>query len=193
MRRRAPTRGRVCRSRSSRPHRRTRTSPADPAASGNASSCSFDPIFQQSPRAATLVSERHQQAGGSQAALQLSAGGCCIFHNSRDPPSWPSVGLGNIQHVALSAAGVSHLVGALSGTQPSSELVAAQQLLGGGSGGPWHTASGSVAGGAAGDPECGPIWRCWWCTRAVVGPSGVRLRVSVSHYVPSGRSIDGCE
>ena len=70
----------------------------------------------------------HQQASGSEAPLQLSAGGCWIFHSSRDPPSRPSVGLGSMQHVALSTAGVSHPAGALSGTQPFPELVAAQQL-----------------------------------------------------------------
>ena len=48
-----------------------------------------------------------------------------------------------------------------------------------------------MAVGIVGDPEGGPIWRCWWCTRAVVGPSGVRLRVPVGHFVPIGRSIDG--
>ena len=44
----------------------------------------------------------HQQASISEAALQLSAGGCWIFFSSTDPPSRPSVGLGSMQHVALS-------------------------------------------------------------------------------------------
>ena len=114
-------------SRSSPPQQRTRTRPADPTATGNTSSCSSTPIFHGSPHAAALVSEWHQQASGCKAAQQLTAVGCWIVHISRISPSRPSVGLGSMPHTALSASGSPRAV-AVSGTQQSTELVAAQQL-----------------------------------------------------------------
>ena len=179
--------------RSSRPQRRRRASPVDPMAGGNTSSCSSSPIFHQSPRAAALVSESTSKPASARrrcSSVQVDAG---AFTDRQTRPlgrRWGLAACSTLRFQQQACRILQELSAARSHLRSWSRR---SSWLGGGSGGPWHAASGSVASVAAGDQECGSIWRCWWCTRAVVGPSGVRLRVSVSHYVPSGRSIDGCE
>ena len=139
---------------SSRPRRRTRVSPVDPTAGGSASSCSDAPIIHASPRAAALVSERRQQASSSEVAPLHDVAGCGMISYSNCPPSRPSVGLGIVQVIALTAAGMSHPKELSVASSYHRSWLRCSSWLRGGSSGPWHISSGLVAGetsGGAGD------------------------------------------
>ena len=149
--------------RSSRPQRRSRASPVDPTAGGNTSSCSSSLIFHQSPRAAALVSESTSKPASARrrcSSVQVHAG---AFTDRQTRPLGRRWGLAACSMLRFQQQACRILQELSAARSHLRSWLQRSSWLGGGSGGPWHAASGSVASVAAGDQlhqECGPIWRC---------------------------------